>query len=67
MNGRSRAIPYPETIMDIPRKEAGRKKLIRRIILAVIILAAIPAITVGLSRLKPAAPGVERSTVWSIP
>src|SRR5438270_7005257 len=56
--------PYPETIMDIPRKEAGRKKLIRRIVLAVIILAAIPAITVGLSRLKPAAPGVERSTVW---
>jgi HlyD family secretion protein len=50
--------------MDIPRKEARRKKLIRRILFGAIVLAAIPAITVGLSRLKPAAPSVERSTVW---
>jgi HlyD family secretion protein len=50
--------------MDIPRKQAGRKKLIRRIVLAALVLAAIPAITVGLSKLKPAAPSVERSTVW---
>jgi HlyD family secretion protein len=50
--------------MDIPRKQAGRKKLIRRIVLATLVLAAIPAITVGLSKLKPAAPSVERSTVW---
>jgi len=50
--------------MDIPRKQAGRKKLIRRIVLGALALAAIPAITVGLSKLKPAAPSVERSTVW---
>jgi HlyD family secretion protein len=50
--------------MDIPRKQAGRKKLIRRILIAIVVLAAIPAMTIGLSRLKPAAPSVERSTVW---
>ena len=57
----------PDIPMDIPRKEARRKKVIRRVLIAVIVLAAIPAITVALSRLKPAAPGVERSTVWIDP
>src|ERR1017187_5719424 len=50
--------------MDIPRKDAARKRLIRRIAIGVVVLAAIPAITIGLSRLKPAAPGIDRSTVW---
>ncbi len=53
--------------MDIPRQGAGRKRLIRRIIFGVIILAAVPLITWGLSRLKPAAPTVERATVWIDP
>jgi HlyD family secretion protein len=51
--------------MDIPRKGAARSRLIRRIIYGSIIAAAIPLITVGLSRLEPAAPTVERSTVWT--
>jgi HlyD family secretion protein len=38
--------------------------MIRRIILATVVLCAIPLITYGLSRLKPAAPPVERGTVW---
>lgn len=51
--------------MDVPRgKEVARKKLIRRIIIITVILAAIPLITWGLSRLKPAAPSVDRATVW---
>jgi HlyD family secretion protein len=51
--------------MDIPRgKEVARRKVIRRIIFIAIIIAAIPLITMGLSRLKPAAPSVERGTVW---
>ena len=51
--------------MDIPRgKEVGRRKLVRRIMLGVALLIAIPLITVGLSRLKPAAPEVDRATVW---
>ena len=51
--------------MDVPRgKEVARKKLIRRIIFITVIVAAIPLITWGLSRLKPAAPSVDRATVW---
>ena len=50
--------------MDIPRKSAARKRLIRRIIYAVIILITVPVVTILLGRLKPAAPSVERSTVW---
>jgi HlyD family secretion protein len=50
--------------MDIQRKGVGRRKLIRRFIFGTIALITIPLITFGLSRLKPAAPTVERSTVW---
>ena len=50
--------------MDIQRKDAGKKRLIRRIIYVGIVLAAIPLITLGLNRLKPAAPTVEGATVW---
>ena len=50
--------------MDVPRTGVARKKLIRRIIYAAIVLAMIPLITWGLSRLQPAAPTVERATVW---
>lgn len=50
--------------MDIKREGVAKKKMIRRIAWGVLILAAIPLITWGLSRLKPAAPTVERATVW---
>ena len=51
--------------MDVPRgKEVARRKLIRRIIYITLLVAAIPLITWGLSRLKPAAPSVDRATVW---
>ena len=51
--------------MDVPRgKEVARRKVIRRIVFIAIAIAAIPLITWGLSRLKPAAPSVERGTVW---
>lgn len=50
--------------MDIPRKSAARQRLIRRIVLGVTGVAALVAITLGLGRLQPAAPTVERSTVW---
>jgi HlyD family secretion protein len=50
--------------MDVKREGVAKKKLIRRIILGVLVAAAIPVITVGLNRLKPAAPSVEMSTVW---
>jgi HlyD family secretion protein len=38
--------------------------MIRRIVYAAVILTAIPLITWGLSKMKPAAPPVERATVW---
>ncbi|HZT59375.1 MAG TPA: HlyD family efflux transporter periplasmic adaptor subunit [Pyrinomonadaceae bacterium] len=49
--------------MDIPRQnKAKRKRQIRNALLGVVAVAAIGAITVGLTRMKPAAPSVERST-----
>jgi HlyD family secretion protein len=50
--------------MDVPRPGAARRRLIRRITYGSVVLAAVPLITVGLYRLKPAAPTVERATVW---
>ena len=50
--------------MDIPRAEVAAGKRRRRIIYGSIGVVAIGLITVGLSRLEPAAPTVERATVW---
>src|SRR5450756_2202322 len=50
--------------MDIQRKDAGRKRLIRRLIYGAVLIIAIVSISFGLARLKPAAPTVERATVW---
>ncbi len=51
--------------MDIPRgKDVIKKKKVRRILLTAAGLIIVAAITLGLSRLKPAAPSVERETVW---
>jgi len=50
--------------MDIPRPSAARQRRIRQIIYGAIALVVIVAVSVGLSKLKPAAPTVEKSTVW---
>jgi HlyD family secretion protein len=50
--------------MDIPRESAKRQKRIRRIIYSILGLLAIASVTLGLSRLKPAAPSVDKATVW---
>jgi HlyD family secretion protein len=50
--------------MDIQRKGVARKKRIRFIIYSIVGVFGIVAATVGLSRLKPAPPGVDSSTVW---
>jgi HlyD family secretion protein len=50
--------------MDIPRPDVARQKRIRRIVYGVSTGAVVLLITLGLSRLKPAAPSVERATVW---
>jgi HlyD family secretion protein len=50
--------------MDIPRPSQAAAKRRRRILLGAAGLATVLLITLGLSRLKPAAPSVERATVW---
>lgn len=49
--------------MDIVKTDAGMGRRRRRIVLAAIAALAVAALTLGLSRLKPAAPGVERSAI----
>jgi HlyD family secretion protein len=51
--------------MDVPRAGARKQKIIRRAILVTLVVIAVPAITYSLSRLKPAAPSVESSTLWT--
>jgi HlyD family secretion protein len=51
--------------MDVPRgKEVARRRLIRRIVLGVVVVAAIGGATIALARLKPAAPSVDMSGLW---
>src|SRR6516225_2807165 len=51
--------------MDIPRPSNARAKMIRRIVLGAVAVLFVGGVTLGLSRLRPAAPSVDRSTVWS--
>jgi HlyD family secretion protein len=51
--------------MDIARPATvARQRKRRRIIYAAVGVVLVALVTMGLSRLKPAAPGVDRSTVW---
>ena len=50
--------------MDIARPSNAKKKRIRNAIYAGVGLLAVVLVSVGLSRLKPAAPTVERAVVW---
>lgn len=50
--------------MDIQRTGQAKKKRIRRAILGGAILVVVLLVTLGLNRLEPAAPTVERETVW---
>src|SRR5262252_152852 len=50
--------------MDIARPSNKRQKRIRRAVYGIIALAVVALTTVGLLKLKPAAPSVDRGTVW---
>lgn len=51
--------------MDIVRDESvKRKKRRKQVIVSVIAVLAVLGITLGVSRLKPAAPTVEYGTIW---
>ena len=51
-------------MVDIARPSQARKKKIRRAIYGGVAIAVIALISVGVSRLKPAAPSVDRAVVW---
>lgn len=51
--------------MDIARPDVKRQKKIRRYIYIGAALLVIVVVTAALSRLKPAAPSVDRSTIWT--
>lgn len=51
--------------MDIQRPSNAAAKRRRRIIFSALAVIFIAGVTLGLSRLKPAAPTVERSTIWT--
>jgi HlyD family secretion protein len=50
--------------MDIARPSNARKKRIRQIAYGGVLLLAVALVSFGLSRLKPAAPTVERAVIW---
>ena len=50
--------------MDVPRPFAARARRQRQIIYGAIGLALLAGITMGVSKLKPAAPAVDRSSLW---
>jgi len=51
--------------MDIARPEFKLQKRRRQLIWLAVSIVCLGAVTIGVSRLKPAAPEVERSTVWT--
>lgn len=51
--------------MDIARPELKRRKKIRRYIYAGVAVAVVVIATAALARLKPAAPSVDRTTIWT--
>lgn len=51
--------------MDIQRPSNARAKKIRRIIYGSVAFLLIAGVSYGLSRLRPAAPTVDRATIWT--
>ncbi len=54
----------PTSSMDVARPDLARKKKKRRVIIIGASVLGLAAIWIAVSRLKPAAPSVDRSSVW---
>ena len=54
----------PSNAMDVPRAGVAKQKRKKRIMMIGAGVLVLVAITFGLSRLKPAVPSIDRSTVW---
>src|SRR6185369_6614709 len=50
--------------MDVPRPHIAKQKKKRRIMIIAATILGLIVVTFALSRLKPAVPSVDRSTVW---
>ena len=50
--------------MDIARPDLKRQKRRRQVLLLLVVILVVVAATVGVSRLKPAAPSVEWGALW---
>src|SRR5881398_3238746 len=61
---RPTGFPSSLSAMDIPRPDVAAKKRKRRIITISAVALGVILATIGLSRLKPAVPSIDRSTVW---
>jgi HlyD family secretion protein len=51
-------------MVDIARPSQARKKRIRRVIYVSVAVLVVAGISLGVSRLRPAAPSVDRAVVW---
>jgi len=60
----ARNLPLP-SVMDIARPEFKQQKRKRQIVVSAVAIVVIAAVTMGVYRLRPAAPTVERGTVWT--
>ena len=52
-------------MMDISRPDIKRKKTRRQIVVGIVAVIVLAGVAFAVSRLKPAAPAVERGTVWT--
>ncbi len=57
-------LPTP-IVMDIARPEFKVQKRRRQIVMSIVGVGVVAAMAIAVSRLKPAAPSVERGTVWT--
>jgi HlyD family secretion protein len=51
--------------MDIQRPSNAHAKKVRRIIYAAVAIVSVAGVTYGVSRLRPAAPSVDKATIWT--
>lgn len=51
--------------MDIQRPSNARAKKIRRVLFVAIPVVSVAGVTFGVSRLRPAAPSVDKATIWT--
>ena len=51
--------------MDVARPDIARRKRRKRILFSIVAVLVLTGVTIGLSQLQPAAPTVERGSIWT--